>query len=347
MAAVGSLGYHPSAIARSLKLRSTRTLGLLITDIANPYFPEIVRAVEDAALRRGQAVLLCNGADDPEREEMYLELLVQRRVDGIIIASSGLQERHRDWLTESRVPVVLVNCTSSGAPLDAVLTDNHVGGRLATEHLLALGHRRLGHLSAPDRYAAAGERLGGILEAAGSVDPPAQVTVVEADARVEGGERATEELLGRAPDVTAILCYNDLTAIGALRALRAGGRAVPGDISVVGYDDIPLAAYVEPPLTTIAQRTADMGRWAVERLLERVTSRAEDPDAAVPAGEVCRLPVELRVRGSTAAPRPGEPAGSTHDGAPPRREPALPRVGQRIRAGAGGCSTASLADERR
>jgi LacI family transcriptional regulator len=299
LVAVAALGYRPSGVARSLKLRSTRTIGLVVTDIANPYFPKIVRAVEDAALERGHTVLLCDGADDPSREETYLELLIDRRVDGIIIASSGLEERYRDWLARRSVPVVLVNCTARGAALPAILSDNRAGGRLAAEHVLALGHRRIGHISAPDRNAAAGERLAGIREAIGSAEVDnAELAVVDGDGAVDGGEEATHTLLDRLPGLTAILCYNDLTAIGAVRALRARNLRVPSDVSVVGYDDIPFTAWLEPALTTVAQDTSEMGRWAVERLLELIGGRHGSP----PEAEAVLLPVSLRVRESTAPP---------------------------------------------
>jgi LacI family transcriptional regulator len=298
VAAVTTLGYRPSGIARSLKLRSTRTLGLLVTDIANPYFPEIVRAVEDAALERGHTLLLCTGAEDPGREAMYLELLAERRVDGIIIASSGLQERHREWLALARVPVVLVNCTSVGPALPALLSATRAGGRIAAEHLLAFGHRRLGHVSAPLRYTAAGERLAGIGDAVRRC-PDSDLVVVDGDARVEGAEAATHALLDRHPETSAVLCYNDLSAIGALRAMRARGLHVPGQISVVGFDDIAAAGWVDPPLTTVSQQTSTMGRWAVERLVDLVSHPREDRSEA--SAEVVRLPVALRVRASSAA----------------------------------------------
>jgi DNA-binding LacI/PurR family transcriptional regulator len=317
LAAAEMLGYRPSAVARSLKLRTTRTLGLLVTDIQNPYYAEIVRAVEDAALERNLAVLLCNGADDPAREETYLDLLVDRRVDGIIIASSGLQERHGAWLARRSVPVVLVNWTAPALRLPAILGDNRTGGRLATEHLLSLGHRRIGHLSAPARNAAASERLAGIGEALGEAGlDPGSLVVVEGDGQVAGGERAALELLDRTRGITGIVCYNDLTAIGAVRALRARGLQVPADVSIVGYDDIALSAWVDPPLTTIAQRTSEMGHWAVRRLGELMIGRADGAarrdvlhlgDAAEGANGSLGpppviLPVELRVRASTSAP---------------------------------------------
>jgi LacI family transcriptional regulator len=297
LAAVEALGYRPSGVARSLKLRSTRTIGLVVTDIANPYFPKIVRAVEDAALERGHAVLLCDGADDPSREETYLDLLIERRVDGIVIASSGLEERYREWLGRRPVPVVLVNCTARGAALPAILSDNRAGGRLAAEHVLALGHRRIGHISAPSRNAAAGERLAGIRDATQAV-PDAELAVVDGDGTVEGGEAAAHLLLDRRPGPTAILCYNDLTAIGVVRAVRDRGLRVPADVSVVGYDDIPFSAWLEPALTTVAQDTSEMGRWAVERLVERIAGHASEPAA----DGVVLLPVRLRIRASTAPP---------------------------------------------
>ena len=134
--AVKELGYRPSGIARSLKLRKTRTLGLIVTDIENPYFPELVKAVEDATWERGYALLLCNAVEDPEREAGYLELLAERRVDGIIVAASRIGEHHAGWLARPPVPVVLLNCETDLAGVPAVLSDNRAGGRLATEHLL-------------------------------------------------------------------------------------------------------------------------------------------------------------------------------------------------------------------
>jgi len=289
--AARALDYRPSEVARSLKRRSTQTLGLIITDIENPYFPQLVRAVEDAARASGYSVLLCNAADDPEREASYLELLADRRVDGLIIAASSLGERHAEWLSSPPIPVVLVNTAAPDVGLPAITSDNELGGRMATEHLLGLGHRRFGYLMPPPRNVDAPERLAGVrsaLAAAGC--PPGALTVAAADALVGGGERAANDLLDRAPGTTAILAYNDLMAIGALRALRRRGRRVPADVSVVGFDDVALAAYVDPPLTTISQRTDEMGRRAVAQL----TGDGEGLGSAQ-----VRLAVDLIVRESS------------------------------------------------
>jgi LacI family transcriptional regulator len=299
---VRELGYRPSGIARSLKLRTTRTLGLIITDIGNPFFPQLVRAVEEAARDRDYAVLLCNSGEDAGREAAYLELLAERRVDGVVIASSGVGRRHARWLANAPVPVVLVNCSSPSVPLPTILSDNRAGAALAIEHLVALGHRRIGHVTAPSRNEAAQERLDGArhaLVAAGLA--PDALAVVEGDGHVPGGAAAAEQLLATDPSVTAIFAYNDLTAIGAMRAVRGRGLRVPDDISVVGFDDVDVAAYAEPPLTTIAQSTASMARWAVAQLLDQLAGGAR------PTLETVRLPVRLEIRASTGpAPARGK-----------------------------------------
>jgi len=298
LTAARELGYHPSGIARSLKLRTTRTLGLIITDIENPFFPELVRAVEDAARTAGYAILLCNADDDAERERGYLDLLVERRVDGVIIAASTLGARQGEWLAEPPLPVVLVNSVPSGPRLPAIASDNRRGGQMAIEHLLGLGHEAFGHLMAPRRNLDARDRLAGVrdaMEAAGR--DPATVTVTVGDAGVAGGERAMTELLELVPEVTGVFAYNDLMAIGAMRAIRATGRGIPDDVSIIGFDDVALAAYVDPPLTTLGQATAEMGRWAFDQLIGRIA----DATRPVP-DEPVRLPVVLRVRGSTAPP---------------------------------------------
>jgi len=304
-AAVEELGYRPSGVARSLKLRRTRTIGLIITDVENPFFAEIVRAVEDAAMGLAYAVVLCNGADDPEREAAYLEILAERRVDGIIVATGGVGERHARWLATAPLPVVMMNSEIAMPGVPTILSDNRAGGRLAVDHLLGLGHRAIAHISAPRVHGAARPRLAGIRDGLVAAGLAARALVtVNGDGHVAGGGRAMQRLLTRAPDLTAVICYNDLTAIGALRALRAAGRRVPDDVSVVGFDGLSLAAYIDPPLTTIAQSTTAMSRWAVRRLIERIDEHAAaSTGTAAPTGadvtEIVRRPVRLVVRGST------------------------------------------------
>jgi DNA-binding LacI/PurR family transcriptional regulator len=308
--AAGALEYRPSGVARSLKLRRTRTLGLLVTDIQNPFYPEIVRAVEDAAQAAGLSLVLCNGAEQPDREARYLELLLERRVDGILVCSSRLTERHAHWLERAPIPIVVINSLPPVPGIPAILSDNEQGGRLAAEHVLALGHRRIGYLADPAASLANSERLTGARNAlaghmnrATATTDPAVLRIAEGDGHVAGGEAAMRTLMRGFPDTSAVLCHNDLTAIGALRALRAAGSRVPGDVSVVGFDDIDLSGYVDPALTTVVQQKAEMGRWAVEALARRMAGAQAAWDA-----EVVRMPVSLRVRASTAPPddRPGQ-----------------------------------------
>jgi LacI family transcriptional regulator len=288
--AARELDYRPSEVARSLKRRSTQTLGLIITDIENPYFPQLVRSVEDAARAAGFSVLLCNAADDPDREASYLDLLVDRRVDGLIIAASSLGVRQGEWLMAPPIPVVLVNTEAPGSGLPTITSDNAGGGRIATEHLLGLGHSRFGYLMPPPRNVDAPARLAGVRAALTDAGcPPEALAIAHGDALVGGGEMAAIDLLEHAARTTAIVAYNDLMAIGALRALRQHGRRVPMDVSVVGFDDVAVAEYVDPALTTISQRTEEMGRWAVERLV------GDDEIEPPPV----RLPVDLHVRDST------------------------------------------------
>ena len=296
LSAARELDYRPSGVARALKRQETRTLGLLITDIANPFYPQIVRSVEEAAHERGYGIVLCNAADDPDRELAYLELLLERRVDGIIVASSRASRRMVEGFHRSAVPVVLVNSGAAGSGLPSIDTAHRHGARAGAEHLLKLGHRRIGHITAPSWNAAAAPRLAGVRDALrhSHLDPD-ELLVAEGDGHVEGGVRACGQLIAEGA-VTAVSCYNDLSAIGALRALRSAGVRVPHDVSVVGFDDIEMASWTDPPLTTVRQPTARMGRWAVAQLI--------DPDSdgrAAPA--VVHLEPELVVRGSTAPPQ--------------------------------------------
>ncbi|MEO8438002.1 MAG: LacI family DNA-binding transcriptional regulator [Chloroflexota bacterium] len=311
VAAASDLDYRPSGVARSLKRQSTETLGLIVTDIENPYFPELVRAVEDAARAEGYAILLCNASDDPERESGYLDLLVERRVDGLIIAASSLGGRHREWLAAPPLPVVLVNTSAPDVNLPSIRSDNRAGSRQAARHLLKLGHTRFGYLMAPPRNVDAPDRLAGVRDALteAGLDPDA-IVVVPGVPLVGGGETAMLELLDRAPETTAVLAYNDLMAIGAMRAIRRRGLAVPRDISLIGFDDVAFAAYVEPPLTTLRQSTTEMGYWAVDQLAKRLRGKSEGgapagpgatPRSAARSADVT-LAVRLEIRGSTAPP---------------------------------------------
>jgi DNA-binding LacI/PurR family transcriptional regulator len=207
-----------------------------------------------------------------------------------VIAASSLGARQGDWLTAPPIPVVLVNTAAPEADVPTIMSDNQSGSRMVAEHLLGLGHRRFGYLMPPPRHVDAPDRLAGVRRALREADlAPEALQVARGEALVWGGEVAADELLDRSPETTAFVAYNDLMAIGALRALRRRGRRVPAEASVAGFDDVAMAAYVDPPLTTIAQRTDEMGRWAVARL---VGEEGLGPSSVL-------LPVDLRIREST------------------------------------------------
>jgi len=312
-AAARDLGFRPSDVARSLKRRSTLTLGLIVTDIENPYFPQLVRAVEDAAVGEGYAILLCNAGEDPEREASYLDLLVERRVDGLVVAASTIGWRQGAWLASARLPAVLVNTATPGIDLPSIVSDNRGGGWAAARHLLELGHRRFGYLMPPPRNLDAPERLAGVQAALVAADlrcdgEDSALAIGHGAPTVSGGATAMLELLERTPRPTGVIAYNDLMAIGAMRAIRDRGLHVPADISAIGFDDVAFAAYVEPALTTLRQETAEMGRWAVATLTTLIKAARGEADT-VRTTEHRIVPVELVIRASTgpapgSAPRP-------------------------------------------
>jgi len=303
MSAAVELGYRPSGVARSLRMKRTQTFGLIVTDIQNPFFPELVQAADMAARSLGYSILLGSAAYDEHRAMHYLDLMVDRRVDGMIIASSQLSEESRLWLLSSPVPVVVVNAEPTGLPVMVITSDNAGGARLAVEHLVGLGHRRIAYVRGLKAFTADGPRLLGFRRAcrdAGLREEDCPELL--GDAQFEGGERAATEILERGLDVTAIACYNDMTAIGVLRALRSARRRVPDEMSVIGCDDIAAASWVVPSLSTVAQQKSEMGRLAVEYLAGALDGVE---DAATP--RTILLPMVLRERESTG-PAPA------HDG---------------------------------
>ena len=302
IAAVEALGYRPSGVARSLRMQRTRTFGLIVSDIQNPFFPELVQAADDAARALDYSILLGSAAFDEKRAVHYLDLMVDRRVDGLIVASSQVSDASWQWLLASPVPVIVVNVEPPDRGVAAIASDNEGGSRLAVEHLVELGHRRIGYIRGPQSFTAAAPRLHAFQRACADAGlRPDDLPILRGEGQVESGELAAAQMLDQAPWVTAIACYNDLTAIGALRALRAAGRRVPEDVSVVGFDDIAAASWVVPALTTVSQPKAEMGRLAVEYLV-----RALEGGAPQPVPEVRRLPLSLRVRESTG-PVPASP----------------------------------------
>jgi LacI family transcriptional regulator len=295
MRAVQELGYRPSGVARSLRMKRTRTLGLIITDIENPFFPELVVAADSAARSRNYSIILGSAAYDEHRAMRYLDLMVDRRVDGLIIASSQLSDESWEWLEGSPVPVVVANAEPSGLGVPVITSDNEGGMRQAVDHLVGLGHRKLAYIRGYAGFTADTPRVEGFRAACADAGLAASDLVeIRGDGQFEGGEHSMAALLAQGSAVTGVICHNDVTAIGAMRAIRTAGLRIPQDISVVGCDDIAAASWVTPALTTVAQQKAEMGRLAVEHLAMAL----DNPDETGEAGTI-RIPMILRVREST------------------------------------------------
>jgi len=289
---VERLGYRPSGIARGLATQRTGTLGLVVLDVANPFFADVARGAEERAYAEGYNVFLCNTDEDPQREMAVLGSLEEKRVDGLVLCSSRLGESELRAALVRYPAVVLVNRRLGGDGAGAVLVDDEAGARMATRHLLQAGHRAVGFLAGPRTSYSGRERAKGyrtaLSDAGLSFNP---VWMCHCSPVVEGGHEAARQLLIAHPELTALFCYNDLVAVGALQACAELGRRVPDDVAVVGFDDILLAALVTPPLTTCRVPRYELGAQAMQLLLDRI-------DGGLDKCEEVVLRPELIVRAS-------------------------------------------------
>jgi LacI family transcriptional regulator/LacI family repressor for deo operon, udp, cdd, tsx, nupC, and nupG len=294
------MGYIPNAVAQSLQMRRTNTIGLVVTSIADPFNSDVVRGVEEVARTANLSVFLSAAHNDPEQELAVIETFHRRRVDGVLVASSRIGSSHAVQLAQLNVPTVLINsqAESPQALLHSVAVDDYAGARLAVDHLLGLGHRAIGYLGSESRPRSNERRLMGYrdaLAAAGVRYCAAWVAHAGAnEAQHEDDVAAGYTLLPGLLDqrITAVLCYNDSIAIGALMACRERSLAVPRQISVIGFDDIPMARYIIPALTTVHQPKVEMGALAMRMLLDLLDDRAVQDHVLAP---------KLVVRGSTGA----------------------------------------------
>jgi DNA-binding LacI/PurR family transcriptional regulator len=289
------MGYLPSAVARSLVTRRSKTIGVVVTTITDLFFAEVIHGIEEAAFEHGHSVVLANSREQPQRELQAIRTLLEKRVDGIILVSGCSTKEQRFGEQIQETPLVVVNNVHQEHVGYSVEVDNVSGGEKATQHLLDLGHRRIAYISGPLIEWDAVERQQGYERALRSygldVDPS---LIVRGGKRPNTAIEAAKQLLDLPSPPTALFCYNDATALGAMRAIRAAGLSVPKDISIIGFDDIDLAAYFEPPLTTVAQPKRRMAEIAVGMIIDMVEGR-------VPV-ESCVLPSHLVIRESTAAP---------------------------------------------
>lgn len=299
LAAVEELSYRPNLLAKGLKTRRTHTIGLLIPDIQNSFFTSVVRGVEDVALSRGYHLFLCNTDEDPGREDGYIRELAKKRVDGLMVAPSARREAGIRRLRGEGVPFVLVDRDVEGVDADVVGVDNRAGMRLIAEHLVGLGHRRIAMISGPLEKASGYERHEGLREALADLGVGLEGSLVRfGDFRTAGGRAGAAELLGLPSPPTALVTANNQMTLGALLTINEMGLSVPGDLSVVGFDDPEWAPLTGPPLTTLAQPTYEMGVRASRMLLDRIENGPDERSRRD------LLEPWLVVRGSTA--RAGE-----------------------------------------
>ncbi|HMO58748.1 MAG TPA: LacI family DNA-binding transcriptional regulator [Roseiflexaceae bacterium] len=295
--AARELEYVPNAHAQALVKARSSMIGVIVHDVSDPYFSEIVRGIQRVVSDAGQLVMICNSYRDPARELEYLALLRSQRVQAIVMAGSGLEDaayhqqfrNHIDSFVRAGGRAAFIGRHNISG--DAGIPDNRGGAREVARVLLSFGHRRIGVISGPELITSTRDRLDGFVEGlceAGITLPPHQI--VTADFSRDGGEAATHILLDQAPDLTAIFALNDTMAIGALAALRARDRAVPECISLVGFDDIPMMRDLTPALSTVHVPMMALGARAIEMALDEhhTTPRVE------------YLPTEMILRASTA-----------------------------------------------
>lgn len=297
------MGYTPNAVAQSLKEQRSNTIGLVVTSIADPFYGRLTRGVDDVARQAGMDVFLGVSYNDAQQELAVIESFHRRRVDGIITASSRLTDEHADQLARIGVPIVFVNRQSEDdlQGFHVVHTDSYGGARQAVSHLLALGHSAIAYLGATNRPASNRQRKQGYcdaLAAAGITMQDGWIQEASPERRSYSDDVADgQELMLRAlrAGVTAAFCYNDMHAVGALMTCRKLGLNVPDQVSLVGFDDVEIAQYVTPPLTTVHQPKRRLGQLAVEMLLSLTEEQSVEDQV---------VPVDLVVRCSTAKAPP-------------------------------------------
>ncbi len=290
--AIDELDYEPSGIARNMRNQSKRTIGLIIADVQNPFFTDMVRAIEETAYAHQYTVLLGSSANQAKREQLYLNLLVQERVAGVVVVPLATDPSAYQF--RRSLPMVFLDRAVEGVDADAVLLDNFRGGAMAAEHLLSFGHEHIGLVVAPQTHGAVDERqegFRGALVRAGLRPDPA-LSQWGNDIKEAGGFSATLELLAMKPRPTALFAVNNVRTLGMLRAINAAGLRVPDDISVVGFDDSPWLSLLSPPLTTISQPVYEMANEAVRLLLRRIGRSSDSPQV------VTRMSPTLVVRES-------------------------------------------------
>ncbi|HEY4553116.1 MAG TPA: LacI family DNA-binding transcriptional regulator [Bacillaceae bacterium] len=291
--AIQMLNYEPNSIAKGLSSRKTKTLALILPDISNPFFSELARAVEDSASNRGYTVLLCNTDSNTYKEKDYIAKMKGRFVDGILFAGHTLQETDIKALEADKIPLVVLDRAPGEDLCLVVRSKNREGAKLAVEHLVEVGCKKIAHIYGPQDAATARERLLGYEEAAMEYPWYTPSLLERGDFTIKGGMEAAERLMERHPDIDGIFAGNDLMAIGVLKKLKRMNIQVPNQIALVGFDGIELTEITEPELSTIAQPIYQIGAIAISLLIKKI-------EGILVESQSYEMDVELIARGSTA-----------------------------------------------
>lgn len=295
--AIKETGYEPSHIARSLRLKRTNTLAMILPDNSNPFFAAVELGVSEAAFKAGYGLIVCHSAYDVDRETGFVSLIRSKQVDGVILIPAAHTVPALELLVRYKIPVVVVDRKVQAPGVPNVTADDFRGAKRATEHLLDLGHRHIACIVRPFYLKHSMDRLRGYRAALRERGiEPRPDWVVMGGFTFEPGAEAMRRVLSITPRPTAVFAYNDIQAIGAIHAAAEAGLVVPADISIVGFDDIPQAAYANPPLTTVSQPKREMGRLATEILVQKIANHNLAPEKRIV------LKTELIVRQSTAPP---------------------------------------------
>ncbi|MFN8491340.1 MAG: LacI family DNA-binding transcriptional regulator [Caldilineaceae bacterium] len=295
-AAVAELHYVPNMLARSLRSNRTQTLGLVLSDITNPFWTTVARGVEDAASQQGFNVILCNTDEKESKQAEYLAVLLRKRVDGILLVPARSTPESVKTIQKQGVQVVVMDRRVPGAEVDVVRGSSTQGAFELVDYLLKLGHRRIAILTGPENVSTAQERVNGCKQAFKAAKAPeANMTVIAGEFTIESGYALAQQAVALTPRPTALFAANNFIAIGTLKALHDLGLRVPEDVSVVSFDDLPVSLVVDPFLTVAAQPAYQMGQRATELLLQRIFSPAATP------GQEVVLPTQLIVRQSCRA----------------------------------------------
>ncbi|PSV28401.1 MULTISPECIES: HTH-type transcriptional repressor PurR [unclassified Photobacterium] len=275
LAAVDELNYAPSAVARSLKCNTTRTIGMLVTKSTNPFFAEVVHGVEEYCYGAGYTLILCNTEGNLEKQRDYLRMLSEKRVDGLLVMCSDLDQMLLDLLERKNdLPMVIMDWGPESPHTDNILDNAENGGYIATKHLIENGHKKIGCLSGQVDKSTCQERLKGFRKAMKEADLTVNANwLLDGDFECESAVEAAHKFIAMEDRPTAIFCFNDIMAMALISTFEQAGLRVPDDISIIGYDNIDLAPYFAPPLTTIHQPKRRLGKKAIEILLERVKDK--------------------------------------------------------------------------